>query len=120
MRRFVAALTLVLGLALVAPTSASAGVEDGLFGLNGVLTFVADPINGLVVGDDRFEVPVVAPVTNRLVGLVTGTITGVVRLATGTADVLTCPLTGPVGGPFSPDAFLVIVPGTGEPLGLTE
>lgn len=105
-------LTFVLALGLVVGLSgpASAGfLNDAATGLNGVVTAVADPLVGLVQGDDRFAVPVVAPVTNRLVGLLTGTLTGVNRLVRGAVDL---PLAVLPVGPLSPEPRFVVVPGT--------
>lgn len=110
MRNF--ALTLIaLGLFIAAP--ASADTDDVLFGLNGVVTSVADPVLGVVEGDSfltdvGLDLGPLAPVTDRVVGAVTGTIGGAVRALTGSADILTGFFSDAVGGPFSPDARIEI------------
>jgi len=112
MRRLVAMLTLVLALALVAPT-ANAGGSDALYGLNGMITCPADPFVGMIAGDqfDLTNIPVVDPVSDRFIGLFTGTGIMLLRLTTGLADIIVSPMTNAVGGPYSPDAYFELLPG---------
>jgi len=113
MRRFIAALTLVLSLVLLTPAASLAGGNDALYGLNGVITSPADIGVGVVMGDqfNLVDIPVVDPVTDRFIGLFTGTGIFVLRFGTGLADIFTSPMTGWVRGPYSPDAYFEVLPG---------
>jgi hypothetical protein len=113
MKRLVATMVLAFALVICGPMSASAGGSDALYGLNGVITCPADPFIGMIAGDqfDLVDIPVVDPVTDRVIGLVTGTVILPVRLLTGLADILTSPMTGLVRGPYSPDAYFELLPG---------
>jgi len=86
------------------------GLSQGLLGLNGVVTSIADPIMGMLEGDSRLgEPPFVAPVTNRIVGLLSGSFCAVHRVAFGAMDMAVAifPMTH-----ISPDPRFIVIPGT--------
>lgn len=85
------------------------GVDQALMGFNGVLTSPADPVMGLLMGNDMVAAPwFVAPVTDRVVGVVTGSLGAVHRVIFGTFDMLMSPF--PVTH-VSPDPRFRVVPG---------
>ncbi len=115
MRLFLATLAVVATFTLAPAAFASVDGEDqALLGLNGIITFAADPVVGLWDGDDRFDLPgftSTAPtefVADRVVGLVTGSFLGLYRLVAGVGDVAMAifPVTN-----FSPDPRFVVIDG---------
>lgn len=115
MRLFLSTLATVAVLTFASAASADLehdGTDQALVGLNGLVTSVADPFVGLVDGDPRLGEPAfVAPVTNRVVGLLTGLLTAVHRATFGVADLAMAafPVTH-----LSPDPVFVVVPGAPE------
>ena len=79
--------------------NATAGVES-------VLTSPVAPVLGVIHGDDVLGLPF-APVTDRVVGLVTGGVAGAFALATGLVDLFFAVPAGLVGiTPVSPEPII--------------
>ncbi len=107
-------LALLIGLTLVmASASASAegfdasvAVANAKAGIESIVTAPAGPVLGAIYGDDVLGLPL-APVTDRLVGLVTGTLGGAFALVTGAVDVVFAIPATLVGiGPVSPEPVI--------------
>jgi hypothetical protein len=64
-----------------------------LMGVNGLITFPADPAMGTVRPREEFEELPLAFATKRVVGLLQGTLLGAYRLGTAPLDMLFAPLT---------------------------
>jgi hypothetical protein len=101
MRRLVTALA-VLPLLVIASAGLADDEEDepGVFveylrttgtdfvgGLNGILTFPADPVAFTMEGDEVFSSLPAPAVTGRLVGFPAGLLQGVYRVTMGTCDM---------------------------------
>ena len=108
MRLFLSVLTFAVLVAFTTPASAGL-VEDVATGLNSVVTSVADPVMGLVDGDQVFDLGPLNIVTDRVTGAVTGTFTGVERAVRGALDI-PCALIP--CGPFSLESRFTVVPGS--------
>ena len=108
MRVFLSIMAFAVLVAFTTPASAGL-VEDVATGLNSVVTSVADPVMGLVDGDQFVDLGPLNPVTDRVTGVVSGAFTGVERAVRGVLDIpcalLPC-------GPFSLDARFSVVPGS--------
>jgi LytS/YehU family sensor histidine kinase len=63
-----------------------------LAGVNGVITWPADPVMLTIQPTDAMRAMPGGVVTGPLVGLFAGTLQGVFRLFTGTLDIALCPL----------------------------
>ncbi len=109
MRRLVLVLTALLALAFALPALAEVeeyepGVwtEDfpeanrALGGLNGIITWPADPVMMVVHVSEAFEDAPLAPVTGRFLGLGGGLMLGVYRFTMGVLDIVFQPI------PFMP------------------
>ncbi len=105
---------LLLGLALVLTASpAVAGGFDldavrdnALVGAESILTSPMAPLLGVLNGDDMLGLPF-APVTDRIVGLITGGIGGAFALVTGAVDLCFAVPAGLVGiAPVSPEPII--------------
>lgn len=108
MRAFLGVLSFVALVAFTAPASAGM-VEDLATGLNSVVTSVADPVMGVIEGDQIFDLGPLNLVTDRVTGLVTGAATGIERAVRGVLDI---PAVLLPWGPFSLDSRFVVVPGS--------
>jgi hypothetical protein len=105
MRNFV----VLLGLAFVLSASPAfagdfldASATNAKAGAEAVLTSPVAPAFGVFYGDPVLNLPC-APVTDRLVGLVTGSVAGAFSLATGLVDIVFALPAGIVGiEPVSP------------------
>ncbi len=108
MRLFLSIMAFAVLVAFTTPASAGL-VEDVATGVNSVVTSVADPVMGLVDGDQVVSLGPLNPVTDRVTGVVTGALTGVERAVRGVLDIpcalLPC-------GPFSLESRFTIVPGS--------
>ncbi len=86
-------IALLFGLALALTASPALAVDfdqtvtNATAGAEAVLTSPVAPFFGLVHGDPVLNLPC-APVTDRLVGLVTGSVGGAFSLATGLVDIV--------------------------------
>lgn len=58
-----------------------------LGGLNGIVTFPADPVAFAMEGDEVFESLPAPAVTGRIVGFPAGLLQGIYRVMTGTCDL---------------------------------
>jgi hypothetical protein len=92
MKRAILAAAALCIVAATPGSARSAGVDGLLMGINGVLTFPADPIVDMIFPpEDLEEVPGHAVVGYPL-GLVYGTGLGLYRLTSGVIDILLTPL----------------------------
>ena len=128
MRRLVFLLTALLALTFALP--ALAQVEDveeyqeyergqwitelteanrALAGLNGLITWPADPVMMVVHVSEAFEEAPLAPVTGRLLGLGGGLLLGVFRLTMGVLDIVFQPI--PYMPMLSPVPRYKVIPG---------
>jgi hypothetical protein len=68
-----------------------------LIGLNGIVTFPADPVMGYAEPLEEFdewdELPLGGLISKRMLGFLQGTLLGVYRVGMGTMDVLFSPIT---------------------------
>ncbi len=115
MRRLVLVLTALLPLTFALPALAQVGeVEEyeefergqwitelteanrALAGLNGFITWPADPVMMVIHVSEAFEDAPLAPVTGRFLGLGAGLMLGVYRLTMGVFDIVFQPI------PFMP------------------
>jgi ABC-type uncharacterized transport system permease subunit len=108
MRRTVTVLALLATLSVAGPARAG-GLYNLLIGLNGMLTFPADPVMQVVHPPEALEDMPLFPVTGRICGLVIGTIQGAYRVFAGATDVVTSPLI--VVGSVSPQPRYELLPG---------
>ena len=108
MHRTVTVLALLATLSVAGPASAD-GFHNLLIGLNGILTFPADPVMQVVHPPEVLEDMPLFPVTGRICGLVIGSIQGVYRAFAGATDVVTSPLI--VFPSFSPEPRYQLIPG---------
>ncbi|HEY8156980.1 MAG TPA: hypothetical protein VII72_22835 [Myxococcota bacterium] len=80
-----------------------------LAGVNGLITWPADPVMLAVRPTDEMREMPGGVVTGPVTGFFAGTLLGVYRLATGTLDVALCPLSFfPM---FSPEPRYQVIPG---------
>ena len=84
------ALALLLSLT-PAPASAT-GLNNFYAGVQGLATFLADPVMDVIYPPEAYEDLPLYPVTGRVFGLVSGTLLGAYRLAMGAFDVALTPL----------------------------
>lgn len=110
MRKF--ALLLGLTFALSASPALAGGFDldtvrdNASAGAESVLTSPAAPVLGVIHGDDLLGLPL-APVTDRVVGLVTGSVGGAFALVTGAVDLFFAVPAGLVGiEPVSPEPIV--------------
>jgi hypothetical protein len=108
---FAATIAALALLVVGVPMTASAGGDDLVKGVNGVVTSPLDAALGLVetkrlvdMGQLHEKLAPVNVVTDRLGGAGFGLFTAVKRAALGLVDVVTFPITEKVKGPHSPDA----------------
>ncbi len=106
------ALLLGLAFALTASPALAGGFDldasraNALAGAESVLTSPVAPVLGVINGDDMLGLPF-APVSDRVVGLVTGSIAGAFALATGLVDLAFAIPAGLVGiSPVSPEPII--------------
>ena len=118
MRRLVAATAILFILTAAASASAEpppeplelpTAVNNVLAGLNGLATFLADPVMSAVDPPEEFEELLGAPVTSHTVGFFQGTFLMVYRLTMGLADIAFAPFW--VFPTLSPEARYEIIPG---------
>lgn len=80
-----------------------------LAGVNGIITWPADPVMLAVRPTDEMRDMPGGVVTGRVIGFFAGTLQGVYRVVTGTLDVALCPLSFfPM---FSPEPRYQVIPG---------
>lgn len=100
------AFTLTASPALAGGFDLDATIANATAGAEAVLTSPVAPVLGVINGDDMLGLPF-APVTDRMVGLVTGGIGGAFSLATGLVDLFFAIPAGLVGiAPVSPEPII--------------
>ncbi len=120
MRRLVAATAILFVLTATASASAEppepreplelpTAVNNVLAGLNGLATFLADPVMSAVDPPEEFEDLWGAPVTSHAVGFFQGTFLMIYRATTGVADIAFAPFW--VFPTLSPEGRYEIIPG---------
>jgi len=91
-----AALTACLATALALPAPAHAhdrgGMNGFMYGLNGVLTAIADPFAGFADPPSHYDALPLHQVTGRVLGFVEGLGLGVYRATSGVVDMVAAPL----------------------------
>jgi len=91
-----------------APPAHADGVNSLLAGINGLITFPADPVADVIhVSEDLQDTPW-RPVSGRVVGLLLGTGVGLYRATFGALDVVLFPLW--IVPTLSPEARFEIIP----------
>jgi hypothetical protein len=108
MRRTVIVLATLATLSVGTPARAG-GLHNLLIGLNGLLTFPADPVMMVVTPPEQLEDMPGFPVTGRIAGLFVGTLQGGYRAFSGATDVVTSVLI--VIPSFSPQPRFQLIPG---------
>jgi hypothetical protein len=108
MRRLVVCVTVLSMLAVASPAHAE-GMNNLKAGVNGILTFPADPVMLTIIPPEKLEDMPGYPVTGRICGLVAGTMLGGYRLLAGVYDVVTFPIW--VLPTFSPAPRYELIPG---------
>lgn len=110
MRRWVLLIGFAALAALAGAQPARAeGINNFLAGVNGLLTFPADPIVSVISPPEAFEELPAHQVTGRVVGLFQGTILGAYRAMMGVVDIAFTPVW--VFPTLSPEARFEIIPG---------
>jgi hypothetical protein len=108
MRRLAVFAAVLSMLAVTSPAHAE-GWNNLKAGVNGILTFPADPVALTITPPEKLEDMPGYPVTGRVVGLVAGTLLGGFRLLAGVYDVGTFPFW--VLPTFSPEPRFELIPG---------
>ncbi|MFQ5514707.1 MAG: hypothetical protein ACE5FG_09730 [Myxococcota bacterium] len=98
---------LLLTLSLAAPAQAR-GLNNLYAGINGILTFPADPFVMVVTPPEAYEELPWHPVTGRLLAVPAGTLLSAYRLVMGTFDIAFTPFW--VFPTMSPEARWAIIP----------
>lgn len=111
MRRWVVLAVLPFLWSLSLPAAAE-GINNFLIGVNGLITFPADPVMMVVTPSEELEDMPGFPVTGRVAGLIGGTGLGVIRLIGGVYDVVFTPVW--VFPSMSPPPRFYLVPGIEE------
>jgi ABC-type uncharacterized transport system permease subunit len=109
MRRTVTVLVVLLAALSVAAPARAGGLQNLLIGLNGLLTFPADPVMMVVTPPEQLEDMPAFPVLGRIAGLVVGTLQGGYRAFSGATDVVTAAFI--VVPSFSPQPRYQLIPG---------
>ena len=78
-----------------------------LAGLNGIITWPADPVMMTVEGNEVFPDVWQPQVTGRAIGFLAGTLQGVYRLMQGAFDMVLCPFGMPM---LSPEPRYTLIP----------
>lgn len=108
MRSWSIAFALLLMLALSGSARAE-GVNNLLVGINGLLTFAADPVMGVISPPEDFEELPGHQVTGRVLGLFSGTLMGGYRAMMASVDIIFTPMW--VFPTLSPQARFELIPG---------
>lgn len=108
MRRLAVFVAVLSVLAVTSPARAN-GMNNLKAGVNGILTFPADPVALTITPPEKLEDMPGYPVTGRVVGLVAGTMLGGFRLIAGVYDIIVFPLW--VLPTFSPEPRFALIPG---------
>jgi len=102
-------LGILCAMLVIGPACARAdGLNSFFAGLNGVLTFPADPILRTIDPPSELEELPLAPVSSHIGGLFTGVLLGGFRAITGALDIALTPLW--VAPTLSPRPAIKIVP----------
>ncbi len=105
-----AGVSLALLVALAAAPSARAeGIQNLVTGLNGILTFPADPVMQVYLPPEKLEDMPLYSVTGRIAGLFAGTLQGAHRALAGVYDVVLSPFV--IFPVLSPQPRYELVPG---------
>lgn len=101
--RFLAVSLAALVTLAAAPSVGAEGIQNFLTGLNGILTFPADPVAQVILPPEKLEDMPGYEVTGRIAGLFGGTVQATSRVLGGAYDLVLCPVLIPIELAFRTD-----------------